>query len=46
MCMALVAIGAQIQWKKIRQSGGRLLIVGLLLFALQLVFSGLLIANI
>lgn len=45
MCMALVAIGAQIQWQKIRQSGGRLLIVGLLLFALQMVFSGLLIAN-
>lgn len=45
MYMTLVAIGAGIQWQKIRQSGGRLLAVGLLLFAMQLTFSGLLVAN-
>ena len=45
MCMALVAIGAQIQWQTIQQSGGRLLVMGLLLFALQLSFSGFLISH-
>ncbi len=43
MCMALVAIGAQIQWQNIRQSGGRLMVMGVVLFACQLVFSGVLV---
>ncbi len=46
MCMALVAIGAQIDWQKIRHSGGRLMLMGVLLFALQLSFSALLISHI
>lgn len=45
MCMALVAIGAHIQWQEMRRSGGKILLMGVLLFGLQLVFSVLLIAN-
>lgn len=39
MTMALVAMGAQLQWRVMRSSGLRLLAVGLLLFVGQLSFS-------